>query len=359
MKTLINKGVLTAFAVIIMFAWSCKVDELTISGDVVDYQGNPISEALISVNVTMDKDKKSEIITKKGESDKEGKFTIEVPESSRYVINVRKKEYGFVSVLLQDSIKFDTIPPNTYYLQKATVVEIDPSVGGTVTVTNTQSFGTSASRADWDQSPTGNLPLVVDDSGVLVGFIMPEVLQRPWDLHAGNSAQLSAASISIPANSLVNSSGTQPQNSVRVSISSIDLFAPNGMPGNNIAISSNGESGTMQSFGAVVIEIYDDKQSYNLDRKNKVSAELLIPVPEWQLELEPDLPKSVPILYYDEQTGLWNEESSAIYIDSLRAYRGILSHFSVVNFDIIKTDPSACASFYFDTDPGFSAPFWA
>lgn len=364
MKLLTNTGILIVLAVFITFMWSCKVDEpqidtLPVNGDVIDYQGNPIAEALITINIKVDNDKESAIITEKGESDKEGKFSIEVPQSTRYVVNVRKKGFGFVSVLLQDSIKFDTIPSSTYYLQKATVVEIDPSVGGTVTVTNTQSLGTSASRADWSQSATGNLPLVLDASGRIASFIMPESLQNAWELHASNSVQLPAASLNIRPNTLTNSSGSQPGNNISVSISSVDMFAPNGMPGNNLAITSNGESGTMQSFGAVVIEVYDDEQSYNLDNKNKATAELVIPVPEWQLEMEPDLPRSVPILYYDEETGLWNEESSATYIDSLKSYRGTLSHFSVVNFDIIKTDPSACASFFFDTDPGFSAPFWA
>ncbi len=315
-------------------------------GQVFDYSQNPIESAKIKISYTSENEESNVAM---GLTDANGAFSIELPKSNRFVINVSKVGYGFTSTTFQDNeTPFDSIPKSIFYLNQATVATIDPTVGGTVTVTNTQSFGSNSSRADWSQSPTGSLPIVLDDSGRVASFRMPDQLKQAWDIQVKNQARLSATRLRLRPNTLVNAQGNAPQGNVSVSMSAIDVFAPNGMPGRNIARTVREQSGPMQSFGAVAVEIYDNEQSYNLNRNQEASAEIVMPIPDWQLELAEDFPKSVPILFFNEESGVWEEDGRAVLNDSLNAYVGTISHFSSINFDIIKTGPSSNLAFTFN-----------
>ncbi|MEP1781351.1 carboxypeptidase-like regulatory domain-containing protein, partial [Reichenbachiella sp.] len=336
------KALLMFLILVAIESCSCEdniPDQNIAAGKVLNYDGQGIEGVTIEVIHLND--------NMQGKTDAEGRFEISVPRSKSYVINITKKGFGFRSVVYQDSLELDSIPYNEYYLNQATVATIDASIGGTVTVTNTESLGSSSSRADWSQSPTGKLPLVLDDSGRVASFIMPEKLKSAWDIQSQNKARLPRASLRIAGNSLVNKSGAPAQGNISVSISATDMFSPNGMPGNNIATTNRGQTGPMQSFGAVSIEVYDDDQSYNLDQESKATAEVIIPVPDWQLELRKENRDAIPLLYYNESNGVWEENGQAIFDDSLKAYRAQLTHFSSINFDIIKTDPSSSLSFSF------------
>ena len=333
----------------------CK-EKISIQGEVLKYDNTSVPEAVVTVSYVENGD----VIRKNvSVADQKGKFKIKVPKSASYTLNVSKKEYGLSSVNFRAQAPFESVPYQRVYLQKATVLEINPNNGGTVIASNLQSMGAMASNADWNTSPTGNLPLVLDGDGNLTGFMMPEQLRDPWQYQTSNNLMMPAARLSIKPNTIVDRSGSKPPGNVRVAFTAVDLYAPNGMPGSNIAVNSTGDQGPMQSFGAVIIDVFDDKQSYNLNRDEKSYAELIIPVPDWQRRSKRNFQKTIPLLYYDEETGLWNEEGSAEFIDSLNAYKGVLSHFSAVNFDYIKTDPSACASFWYDGPVDLSAPFHA
>ncbi|MEO9869101.1 carboxypeptidase-like regulatory domain-containing protein [Ekhidna sp.] len=337
----------------LIFLESCKCEGpggeepiVLAKGQVFDYDKNPIESAKIKVNYDSNNGE-SKVAT--GVTDANGNFSIELPRSNRYVINISKVGYSFTSTSFQnDKTVFDSIPESVFYLNQATVETIDPTVGGTVTVTNTQSFGSNSSRADWTQSPTGSLPIVLDDSGRVASFRMPDQLKQAWDIQVKNEARLSATRLRLRPNTLVNAQGNAPQGNVSVSVSAIDVFAPNGMPGRNIARTAREQTGPMQSFGALAVEIYDNDQSYNLNSNQDASAEIVMPIPDWQLELAEDFPKSVPIVFYNEETGVWEEDGRAFLNDSLKAYVGQISHFSSINFDIIKTGPSANAAFRFN-----------
>lgn len=350
MKSLFNKfTVFVSILTLIFLNSCCWMDEsfctessTLLRGAVKDFQDQPIESVTVKVNYLTDD---NEIFLVSRLTDSEGNFEIEAPKSNKYVLNISKIGYGFTSAVFEDTKDLDSIPYDTYYLNKATVETIDASVGGTVTVTNTQSIGSTSHRADWSQIPTGTLPIVLDNSGKVAGFSMPESLKEIWTEQLHNRMSLPATRVRIPGNSLVNSSGTPAQGNVNVSISAIDVFAPGGMPGNDVARTTEGQVGTMLSYGAISIEVFDENQSYNLDSRIKAQAEISMPIPEWRLELQDEFPRTIPLLFYNEENGVWQQEGTAVLDDSLMIYTAKLSHFSSINMDIIKTDPSTTAIF--------------
>lgn len=319
----------------------CEDPGISVRGLVRDYDQNPIGGATVVVYYTKD----GQISNVNCKSDTEGRFELNVTKSVKYTLNISKKEYGMTSVSFQNENGVDSIPEDIYYLNKATVATIDAAAGGTVTVTNTQSRGSASSQADWSELPTGTLPMILDDSGRVESFSMPAALKNVWDAQMKKQMNLSATRVRIPGNALVNRTGNPAQGNVQVAISAIDIFAPGGMPGNDIARNSNRQSGTMVSYGAISINVYDDEQTYNLNESDKITAEMVMPIPAWRLEMQEELPRTVPLLYFDEKTGIWNEEGTAILDDSLMVYTTQLSHFSSFNMDIIKSDPSTSAIF--------------
>ena len=348
MKTLPTKSLVTLTTVLLLNSccWMsesfCPESPNLLQGEVRDFQSQAIEGATIVINYETEN---GQINQTSGLSDAEGKFQIEAPKSTKYVLNVSKAQFGFTSAVFQDEEGLDAIPFNTYYLNKATTETIDASVGGTITVTNTQSLGSSSHQADWSQTPTGTLPKVLDNSGRIAGFTMPESLRETWTELLHNRLDLPATRVTIPGNALVNSSGNIAQGNVQVSISAVDVFAPGGMPGNDVARNNEGQSGTMRSYGAITIDISNGDESFNLDPESKVKADIVMPIPQWRLEMQDEFPRSVPILYYDEEMGIWKQEGNAILDDSLMVYTAKLSHFSSINMDIIKSDPSTTAIF--------------
>ncbi|WP_422362091.1 hypothetical protein [Reichenbachiella sp.] len=347
MKLHLLKSITTIFMVALMsgccefFPDLCEDPSISVRGLVLDYDMNPINEADVVVYYTVD----GQILKVEGSTNTEGNFDLKVDKSVKYTLNISKKGFGFASAIFQNENGLDSIPEDTYYLNKATVVTIDATAGGTVSVTNTQSRGSASSQADWTELPTGTLPMVLDDSGRVASFSMPAALKDVWDAQMKKQMNLSATRVRIPGNALVNRSGSPAQGNVQVAISAIDIFAPGGMPGNDIARNSNRQSGTMVSYGAISIDVFDEEQSYNLNESDKITAEMVMPIPTWRLELQQEFPRTVPLLYFDEETGIWNEEGTAVLDDSLMVYRAELAHFSSINMDIIKSDPSTSALF--------------
>ncbi|MEZ4725963.1 MAG: hypothetical protein R3E79_02390 [Caldilineaceae bacterium] len=92
----------------------------------------------------------------------------------------------------------------------------------------------------------------------------------------------------------------------------------------------------MQSYGAGMVELTGGGQRYNL--KPGATAELIIPVDPTQLAAGGALPPSIPLLYYDEQAGVWREEGKLALVGS--TYVATVQHFSAINADLVKTDQS-------------------
>jgi hypothetical protein len=208
----------------------------------------------------------------------DGAFRFNVPESNRYVLNAKKLGYALLSqVFYAGTTGLDL------RLQRATQQIFEP----TETVT------------------------LVD------------------------RLQEDGARVTIEAGSLVDSAGIRPTGPLTGSIFTYDITQPNPIPGDESAIDRSGRDVTMVSFGAVDIDIVDGSgNQYTL--APGASAQISTPVNPTQLGAAPS---TIPLLRYDEERGYWIEEGSAGLVGN--RYEGTVPSFSAWNTDTVFTD-AAC-----------------
>lgn len=106
-----------------------------------------------------------------------------------------------------------------------------------------------------------------------------------------------------------------------------DVFAEM-MPGGDLAaVRSDGSSAALVSYGMADINMQSETGE-KLQLKKGCKAKLTFPVPGGMTD---NLPSSIPLWSFNEQTGLWEEEGSAMLQGNV--YVGEVSHFSWVNLD--------------------------
>ena len=269
-------------------------------------------------------------------TDERGFFTLKAEKASRYVLNIRKNGYGLTSRIL-----FRPLVDETYYLHRGTTDEFDPNKDIELEDKGSgKRIGSPSSRAAWKEGKINELPLVYKD-GKLVDFGFPKEMQEVFDYVRNRKEAGKGASIFIPAKSLIGKlSKRPPAGKIKVSISTIDLFSPDAMPGDFTVSNPDGtqETGFMISFGAASINAWDKEDEYSLDPKAK--AKIKIPLDPGQL-LQPDsIEKSIPLFWYNEETGYWVKDGEAFLTDDRTAYVGEVGHFSSFNMDIEKTTPA-------------------
>ncbi len=154
--------------------------------------------------------------------------------------------------------------------------------------------------------------------------------------------------IFIPANSLVDDSGNAPGGPVTIELSTVDLLAPNSMPGDY----SVDDGSFMISYGAGSVNITAGGVSYD-NLKSGASSTLRIPVSDMQLAAGTPLKPIIPKLKYNEDTGLWSREAEFALDSTGTFYEASVTHFSTINTDIQKTGQS-CVRF---KSEGMPIPF--
>jgi len=98
------------------------------------------------------------------------------------------------------------------------------------------------------------------------------------------------------------------------------------IPGNLSAVTIEGESVILQSFGMLNVELETDTgEALQISK----TATLEIAIPDSQLAVAQDL---IPLWYFDTDSGLWKEEGVAFRIGNV--YRGSVEHFTLWNCDI-------------------------
>jgi hypothetical protein len=160
------------------------------------------------------------------------------------------------------------------------------------------------------------------------------------DLDASAGGSLSAqtstgltASISIPAGSLVDSSGTSFTGTAQVTLTPFDPTVNNELsafPGEFEGVNTSGITQQFKSFGFMDINVTGNGTLYLGAGK---TATVTIPVPP---ELTPEAASAgtCPLWYFDETDGKWKQEGTGTYNASLEAFVGTVSHFSTWNYDI-------------------------
>lgn len=212
-----------------------------------------------------------------------GAFSLTVPEANRYVLTIKKDGFQMISkVFLAERVGA------TYQLRKADAVVIDPTVDNIV------------------------------------------LIHAPKTDTGGQAYQ--DVSLTLHASSIIDSAGNTVTTPVTVYSSRFDhLFDTfDRMPGDYAGKTSGGSDTTLTSYGAVEVNLRGPGGAkYNLAAG--MPADLKYPVPASQLA---SAPPTIPIWYYNEDTGIWEEDGAATL--SSGVYVGQAKHFTAINVDLAK-----------------------
>jgi len=154
------------------------------------------------------------------------------------------------------------------------------------------------------------------------------------DASAGGTVadKKSKASVSLPADGLVDESGDKYSGKVNVKLTAFDpsnLADLKSFPGDFSGITSSGEKKQIETFDFINVQLEAaDGSSLNLAEGKTSNIE--IPVPEKSLA---DAPETIPLWYFDSDTSAWKEEGTATLEGNV--YRGTVTHFSYWNADMV------------------------
>jgi cytochrome c5 len=303
-------------------AVSVAVDRkgVVFSGHVVTTTGTPVPQADVTVN------------GRPAQTGTDGFFRLHVRPDDRYVLNVRKPGFGLVSRVFDRGLL-----GGRYELRRATVATVDPTQPIDVQDRRTvrDCPGAVSLRFDSKTFPAGVKPVWQDGKGRVIAAPKRE---RPTAAPKPRPQQTDGCGpgvrVRIPAGALVDSAGNPPVGPVQVSLSTVDISSPDQMPGEYSVALPGGGTNVMESFGAATIDISAGGKSYNL--KAGTTAQVTLPVDRVQLAAGGPFPPTIPLLYYDEQRGVWAQEGTAPLVGN--AYVAKVKHFSTVNADSLKVE---------------------
>ncbi len=243
----------------------------------------------------------------------DGRFSVFVPEQARYVMNLRRSGYGLVSKIHDNGHS-----NGRYTMTRATVKVINPTQDNEVV----------------NERIPSDCP----------GAIGDRYRKPPRPTHgesttgAANKRECGPGiKVRFPANAFETLNGAAPTGPVRIELTTVDLRAPDGMPGNGTASNQGGDVRAMESYGAGTVEMRD--QNGRLRLRTGAQADVSIPIPAEQLAFPASIPASIPLMSYDEERGIWVEEASLQRDGNF--FVGKAKHFSAVNADTLKTN-QAC-----------------
>lgn len=297
------------------------------SGQVVSTSGKPIAGAFVEVN------------GKSTQTNKGGIFKIIVPSKekkigNRFVMNIRKEGYGLVSKIYSSGIK-----DGIWKMTEATRVDVDPTMPIIVQDTRRVGIckGSLSSQVDWSRYQNLRTPRRFNSEGQYIGEATVEIKEAIEYVENASTCN-DGISISIPANSLVDSQGNAPTDKVIVSLSTVDIYDRDSMPG-DYSVSLRDQTGYMVTYGAGTISVSSRGKNYQLKKGAKATLE--IPINPFQLRLSKKIKESIPILLYDEKEGMWRTFGEAKLNPKRNVYVAEINHLSAFNMDLVKTD-QAC-----------------
>jgi hypothetical protein len=278
----------------------------------------------------------------------QGWFSLSVDDAKRFVLNIRKPGYGLVSRIYDDAVA-----GGQWTMTKASVTRINnPKIKMTAGDKRDQRNcpGPQGNRLDWRRFERLLQPQWQDGKGNVIfppkRGVIDKLLPRPKT--ANDYPCGAGAKVSIPGGALQDANGVGAAGPLDISIATIDLRSPEQMPGDYSLDPSGSSARSMESYGAVSIDI----TSVGGQKLNLISgstADISIPVDPGQLAAGGPIPPSIPLLSYDETKGVWVQDGTATL--SGNAYVAQVKHFSSFNMDLIKTNQS-CVRILSPTLPG-------
>jgi len=177
------------------------------------------------------------------------------------------------------------------------------------------------SRAVEPKSDVANYVRIVMDEKQIDGA---------FDSNDGLNLTHNGISLNLPSDSYSYSDGSTYYGNINVSVNKISPESSNfsmRIPGGDLrATDANGDDRRLYSYGMLDVTLTD----YNGDDiYTNATTEITFPIPGNMLG---DAPNQIPLWYYNESTGIWEEEGVATKNGS--DYVGFVSHFSTWNFDI-------------------------
>lgn len=142
----------------------------------------------------------------------------------------------------------------------------------------------------------------------------------------------SPAQVALAADSLVNAAtGAAPSGAITAQITPIDPASnPQSMPGDYTSLTATGAVQSIESFGAVNVEL-KDAAGNKLNLASGKSATIRIPVSSRTAAA--NSPATIPLYYFNETNGRWIQEGTATLSADKQYYEGTVTHFSTWNSD--------------------------
>lgn len=168
--------------------------------------------------------------------------------------------------------------------------------------------------------------------------LMPQQLAGSIQADAGGTIQVADdVQLDFPAGAVVDQDGQVYHGTVSVYAQPISADDPDlsyKMPGDLIGVTEAGEQNAMASFGMVVTELRSSNGALLQVRSGSTVA-MSIGLPS---SLAATAPSTIPMWYFDEALGLWQEEGEATLTGN--AYVAQVAHFSYwncdANFELVK-----------------------
>lgn len=329
-----------------LFLQSCGPDKkckMTFSGKIVDNAGQPLKDVTIALADSEGSDASTD----------GGQFRLCVGDADQYVLNFTRLGFGLVS-----KVYSDTASQLVITMTPATVGQNFEANDNIVLQDNPPPTQGPLSSNISATSPLDTIPFVYDGEGRLIAFEAPQEVIDTYDAAeasrgAGPGGRpRRGARVEVPANALVdegeedgnndNEGRDKEKNKGKItgSLSTIDIYNPDGMPGNYTVRTADGSVGWMETYGAADITFTRDGKKLQL--RQGQYATVTIPVDTITvLVYGKNLPAKMPLLVYDPKSGLWQQDvdkwtKEKVFADlaaSKDSYVAKVSHFSTFNMD--------------------------
>ncbi len=205
-----------------------------------------------------------------------GWFSVRVPDSPRYVLNVHKLDYALLSRV----------------------------------------FFTSATSLDLLLDRSQKTPVTGDQGGTVT------------------YERKDAASVHIKPGSLVDGKGNKALGPVIGYAFAYDLDRSNPIPGDMSAKTRNNRDVRMESYGAIDVS-FTDLSGNKLHLAPGATADITLSIHPASLSTAP---ATIPLLTYDEKAGYWMEDG--VLRRNGNRYEGTVTHLTAFNADAIFSDRS-------------------
>lgn len=316
------------------------VTSVIFSGYVKSTTNKPIPNAKVEVN------KESTNTSENGFFRIIKYYTQEQEVPKRFILNINKEGYGPLSKIYRSGIQ-----NRAWFMTKAHTAKINPILANTVVDLRqgAVSRGSLSSQVDWSQFPHRRIPRRVDKKRRFIGEAS-DALKKALEFAENANQPNDGISVMIPANSLVDSNEKPPNGEILVTLSTVDIYDPDSMPGNYTVDRGEDRRGYMETYGAGSIKITSEGKELRLKKGEK--AKIRIPINQYQLAHIEKLEPTIPFLQYDEKRGVWEIKGKAWLDNNRKAYVAEIDHFSIFNMDIVFTDP-ACIVLHSSLDQDY------